>query len=156
MCISGVPGDAARPGTHPPTGAHSAPAQESLPLSAAATDGIGDPEDPYDPACPIEYFVWTGERLIPATPAQVVEFRAREELQRLAYAQQQVRARQHDSARARRTGFLPRVWACLRARLRGQDAIQPPATTPAGTPGALRFRAAERSVVTRDAPGSER
>lgn len=42
----------------------------------------GDHEDPGSPTNTIEYWIWNGERLLPALPEQVLAFQAYEEAQR--------------------------------------------------------------------------
>lgn len=55
-------------------------------MPTAAEDAVspfaGDHEAPGSPENSIEYWVWSGERLIPATPEQVCAFQAQEEAQR--------------------------------------------------------------------------
>jgi hypothetical protein len=77
-----------------------------------------DPEDPFSPACSIEYFVWNGERLIPATPEQIIAFREREGYQRLAHWRTLERRRQAPPQPPRGWDLFSRLYHWYRGTLR--------------------------------------
>lgn len=78
-----------------------------------------DHEDPWSPENTIEYWVWNGQRLLPALPEQVIAFREREALQRLERLKRSQPAPAPPGvgrARSVLTRRMKRWWSGLRRR----------------------------------------